>query len=150
MTRLVHAPNPILQSWLVLYNLSTTFRSPILSFMARHVPTDQPVLQLLQKFTNWRYPLGSNDGMDGGVSSQRYLHVHEVDTSCRNISQLLPSLDIFASRWKRRSRLVRMHTIIRALGNRRLTGIGCITRKRERRAVPEWPSVRNLVKALRP
>ena len=56
--------------------------------MARHVPTDQPALQLLKNFTNWRCPLGSNDGMDGGVNSQRYLHVHEVDTSCRYISQL--------------------------------------------------------------
>ena len=56
--------------------------------MARHVPTDQPALQLLEKFTNWRFPLGSNDGMDGGVNSQRCVHVHEVDTSCRYIPQL--------------------------------------------------------------
>lgn len=38
----------------------------------------------------------------------------------------------------------RMHTTIRVQDNRLLTGIGCISRKRERRAVPEWFSVRKL------
>jgi hypothetical protein len=56
----------------------------------------------------------------------------------------MPSPDAFASRWKRRSRLVRMNTTIRALDNRLLTGIRCISRKRERRAVPEWFSERKL------